>query len=247
MLKFYTASMSTKTDLPIIDVTVANKKEKVFSPTWSMVMDFKKGSLSEEDYTEMYYEHMRESHRLYRSRWEEVLNMDVVVLKCFCNDDDFCHTNLLADIFVKLGATYMGRIRKEVKVFKESLQEQLEKEDRGSLAKIYTSNFLVKTPDTFILDVSSKSRSKAFAVNHGLVEDLRNRVIDEQEYANRYCEFLSKSSNEYRKEWLDLLHKDSVTIKSFGEVSEWYQPRFLLARVLENLGCTYMGEIKKER
>lgn len=96
-------------DPDILDVTVKNG-ESPFAPTWDLVMGIKSKKYTEEEYTEKYYQLMRERYRTNRSAFDDVLKKDRVVFACMCPYGSFCHTVLLADIFVKLGATYSGEL-----------------------------------------------------------------------------------------------------------------------------------------
>lgn len=109
MLKVYTSQYrySGKNRL---DVTVKSG-DKCFAPTWNLLMNYKKGNVDEEQYTDIYLNLMRKSYKKNRNRWNEILNQDEVVFVCFCPKDTFCHRYILADIFVKLGAKYMGEIK----------------------------------------------------------------------------------------------------------------------------------------
>ncbi|MCL6477087.1 MAG: hypothetical protein K6T65_01600 [Peptococcaceae bacterium] len=93
-----------------LDITVKSG-DKTFAPTWDIVMAYKAGKITQEEYTAMYYALMRQSYRKNRQRWEEVLSMDRVVLVCFCRAGDFCHRLLLAQVLQKLGAEYCGEIK----------------------------------------------------------------------------------------------------------------------------------------
>ncbi len=114
MLKIWTAQMyKTKgKDWPTLDITVKNQDPfgKAFAPTWSMVMDIKKGIITEEEYTDLYHKRMLHSYDANRTLWEDLLNRDEVVLICFCKAGAFCHRHLLTQYLVKLGATYMGEL-----------------------------------------------------------------------------------------------------------------------------------------
>ena len=108
MLQVYTSNLWSKSKHKL-DITVKSG-DKVFAPTWKMVMDYKNGKIDEEEYTLQYYELMRESYRKNRYRWNELLNQESVTLCCFCTQGTFCHRYLLADILVKLGAKYISEI-----------------------------------------------------------------------------------------------------------------------------------------
>ncbi|MDD3653985.1 MAG: hypothetical protein PHO01_07355 [Desulfotomaculaceae bacterium] len=108
MLKVYT-SIYRYNGPNRLDITVKTG-DRIFAPTWKMVMQSKAGKLSQQEYAAMYYSLMRDSYVKNKQRWVEVLNMDQVVLVCFCPKETFCHRLLLADILTKLGAEYLGEI-----------------------------------------------------------------------------------------------------------------------------------------
>lgn len=106
MLKFYTAQYrySGKDRL---DITVKTGN-KLFAPTWDMVTSVKNDSLSKEEYQKQYKKLMIKSYNKNRIEWEKLLSRDEVTLVCFCAKGEFCHRLLLAKLFAKLGAEYMG-------------------------------------------------------------------------------------------------------------------------------------------
>ena len=59
-------------------------------------------------YAAAYLGEMRESYRPERRAWDELLARESVTLVCYCVDPARCHRTLLAEILVKLGATYLG-------------------------------------------------------------------------------------------------------------------------------------------
>lgn len=90
--------------------TTMKTGDKAFAPTKKMVYDIKYRGMSEEEYTEKYYELMRKSYRLRRKKWDALLNQERVVLICYCAEGKFCHRVLLARILEKLNASYKGEI-----------------------------------------------------------------------------------------------------------------------------------------
>ena len=113
-LKIWTAQMNkTKgKGYPVLDITIKNKDKfgKIFAPTWKMVMDYKKGAITDEEYTSQYHTMMLTSYEIHRDLWEELLNKDEIVLMCFCRAGQFCHRHLLTNYLVTLGAEYMGEL-----------------------------------------------------------------------------------------------------------------------------------------
>lgn len=108
MLKVYTSTIRYSGP-DRFDITVKSG-ERAFAPTWNMVMGHKKGAIDADEYVSMYHELMRGTYRNERGKWTELMARDRVVLVCFCPPHAFCHRLLLADILVKLGATYEGEV-----------------------------------------------------------------------------------------------------------------------------------------
>lgn len=106
-LKVWTGRVGRYMGADALDITVKSG-DKVFAPTWDMVMDYKEGRISEALYTELYRQLMRKSFRTNRARWESVLAMSEVTLSCYCQPGVFCHRRLLAAFLAKLGAQDMG-------------------------------------------------------------------------------------------------------------------------------------------
>lgn len=59
-------------------------------------------------YAPLYIAEMRGSYRTHREDWDALLSHDLVTLCCYCGTAQRCHRRLLAEILVKLGATYQG-------------------------------------------------------------------------------------------------------------------------------------------
>lgn len=83
-----------------LDATVKSSKTlgRKFAPTWTMVMGYKSGVLSEEVYTTQYIE------KLDKVYWptviEELTKSEHITFLCYCKDDTFCHTYLLIDYLI---------------------------------------------------------------------------------------------------------------------------------------------------
>jgi ribA/ribD-fused uncharacterized protein len=89
----------------VIDVTVKNAKgaRTSLAPTWNMVMGYKKGVLSEKDYTKQYTEILKQSQKRFPNKWEATLRKNenkTIVFCCFCPKGNFCHRHLLAKEFI---------------------------------------------------------------------------------------------------------------------------------------------------
>ncbi len=74
----------------------AGKSEKAVEEVWQW-------------YGPLYIAEMRKSFRTNRAAWEALLGMEQVTACCWCGRGGrFCHRRLLAEILVRLGATYGG-------------------------------------------------------------------------------------------------------------------------------------------
>ena len=109
-----TAIYTSRIDYPgddAIDVSALTGNQ-AFAPLWPVVRDFKRGRLTWDEYKDEYVSLMRASYKENRLAWDHVLQRERVVLVCFCPDVSNCHRLLLARIFEKLGAMYLGEIDK---------------------------------------------------------------------------------------------------------------------------------------
>jgi uncharacterized protein YeaO (DUF488 family) len=98
-MKLYTAqyrySGESRTDITV------KSGWKPFAPTWDMVMGYKAGTLSQEQYTEQYIKLMDKSREDFYRHWCSLLMRKEVTLVCFCKKGDFCHRVLLAEYLQK--------------------------------------------------------------------------------------------------------------------------------------------------
>jgi uncharacterized protein YeaO (DUF488 family) len=88
-----------------LDTTVKTGSS-VFAPTWDMVMAWKAGTLSDEEYSVQYRQRMEDSWNNHADVWLKTLDTDQLVLGCFCPPNTFCHRRLLAKMFVRVASVY---------------------------------------------------------------------------------------------------------------------------------------------
>lgn len=106
MLNIYTGRIG-QTGL---DITVKSG-DKVFAPTWDIVMNLKNGNITWQQYVKEYYALMRNSYQINHERWLEILNKNEVTFLCYCTDPQRCHRTLLVDMFCKLGKSESIQVR----------------------------------------------------------------------------------------------------------------------------------------
>lgn len=103
--------------IPLLDTTFKSG-DPVFAPPRKLVLDYKGGAISEEEYTEAYTATMRQSWLANRDRWVEVCNMEEVAVACYCSEGKFCHRHILKRFFIGVCAQLeipveeMGEVKK---------------------------------------------------------------------------------------------------------------------------------------
>lgn len=118
-LKLWTSSQAVSKknkNWPVLDITARGKSDKtsglgaLFAPDWSYVRAHQTGKITDEQYTHLYHQDMLKSYHANTQAWLEVLNMQELILVCFCRPDKFCHRHLLVQYLIKLGAIYQGEL-----------------------------------------------------------------------------------------------------------------------------------------
>lgn len=124
-LQVYTAPMRSETFAlnPLIPVLNITRKSggvngEPFAPSANLVYPLiekrRAGTLTDKDYEEYrlkYIGEMRASYKEHMRAWNKLLDMEAVILTCYCTDPDRCHRTILAkDILAKLGAEYHGEV-----------------------------------------------------------------------------------------------------------------------------------------
>jgi hypothetical protein len=103
-------------DPDLLDITVGAIEEGrstpsgiLLAPRREWVNDLKTGRISEERYTDLYYEELRWRWQWFPQGFLNILARERVVLGCYCGHDAFCHRHLCKDILLKL-ADYYGMV-----------------------------------------------------------------------------------------------------------------------------------------
>ena len=105
-MKIKTAQMTiAKKQTDFLDITVKSGN-KLFSPTWDLVMGIKNQTITKEDYIYKYKSLMRKSFLENKDEWLNILNRESLTLGCYCKQDSFCHRYILLEIFEKICEKY---------------------------------------------------------------------------------------------------------------------------------------------
>lgn len=89
-----------------LDITVKSGTSpgSVLAPSWTMVMDYKRGAITEAQYTDAYMRLIRAKYRANQAQFDALLELPEIVLCCFCNAGAFCHRHLAVDILEKIAS-----------------------------------------------------------------------------------------------------------------------------------------------
>lgn len=86
----------------VVDTT-AKGKSLLFAPPWDIVLGHKNGTVSDQEYRDVYLPLMRDSWMQHRASWEEFLRQEGwIAIGCYCKAGCFCHRLILVEIFQKL-------------------------------------------------------------------------------------------------------------------------------------------------
>ena len=86
-----------ETDIPVKDITVKSG-DKQFSPEWPWLMAYKNKLIDEAAYTCLYEQKMIANLDSAPASWDALIEMDEVILVCYCKKGAFCHRHLLVDM-----------------------------------------------------------------------------------------------------------------------------------------------------
>ena len=83
----------SNTGITMMDIT-AKSGWKSFAPDYGLVMEYKKGLVSEEEYTKLYIERLKYIQDRMDADWEELKRSKKIAFACYCKAGDFCHRHI---------------------------------------------------------------------------------------------------------------------------------------------------------
>ena len=117
MIELYTTTVSGRKKVEIqphvYDITVKSASFgcKAFAPSWSLVMDYKAGRLTDEAYTKRYLSMLENSQKMFPAAWAWLKSLDIIYASCYCKPGVFCHRVLFAKYLELKGwAIYKGEV-----------------------------------------------------------------------------------------------------------------------------------------
>jgi len=96
--------------IPLLDTTVKSGAFQL-APTWEMVMGVKQGTLSEDDYSQLYAQRFEYWYFQDPLFFEALVEMPVLAVGCYCTPGAFCHRHLLVKLLGHITAVeYLGEL-----------------------------------------------------------------------------------------------------------------------------------------
>lgn len=102
-LYLYTGRIGSYRGPDAYDIT-AKSGDKTFAPTWQLVLAWKQGEITWDQYHKQYRALMIDSYRQNTKAWDEMLRKGTLTLTCYCTTDEqrHCHRYLLAEFLTTL-------------------------------------------------------------------------------------------------------------------------------------------------
>jgi len=126
--RVYTVQMSNwrlarDIDIPTIDIT-AKSGIPTFAPYWDDLMAYKRGEMSNEEYSHRYYEKVIPTILTDPQDWEVFAQHKRFALVCYCRPGDFCHRYLFAMLCVKYLECLGHRVEFEGEITRQDNRDQ---------------------------------------------------------------------------------------------------------------------------
>lgn len=84
-------------EVKLLDITYKSG-HRAFSPHGHDLGQFKRGEMSEDEYTQRYLEKMHDSRREHRQAWDGLSVGNYKALACYCKAGEYCHRRLFQHV-----------------------------------------------------------------------------------------------------------------------------------------------------
>lgn len=106
-ITIYTGRIDNR-DPDTLDITIksaSTTEGRALAPTWALVMNHKRGQISDQEYTDAYLALLRVRYNENPTPFLDILKRDRVVLACYCPAGAFCHRHIAVDVLEKIAAS----------------------------------------------------------------------------------------------------------------------------------------------
>ena len=121
-MELYTVALSQwrkakERQIEIFDITVKSGKEKLFAPDDQVLWAYKRGEVTDEQYTELYFQRLRKNIAAHPEAFEAFLQMEgPIAAACYCRAGKFCHRHLFVEFMQEVADDngYELKVRGEI-------------------------------------------------------------------------------------------------------------------------------------
>ena len=84
----------------------------MLTPSKKLLLDFRLGRIKAQDFKEQYFDQLEGSFIQHQFTWDEMLELERIVLVCSCNAaGKSCHRHVLIEFLKQFGAKYAGKVK----------------------------------------------------------------------------------------------------------------------------------------
>ena len=84
----------------------------MLTPSKKLLLDFRLSRIKAKDFKEQYFDQLETSFIQHQYTWDEMLELERIVLVCSCNaSGKSCHRHVLIEFLAQFGAKYQGKLK----------------------------------------------------------------------------------------------------------------------------------------
>jgi hypothetical protein len=87
----------------------------MLTPSKKLLLDFRLSRINAKDFKEQYFDQLEDSFVQHQYTWDEMLELERIVLVCSCNAaGKACHRHVLIEFLKQFGANYAGKLKGKI-------------------------------------------------------------------------------------------------------------------------------------
>jgi hypothetical protein len=87
----------------------------MLTPSKKLLLDFRLSRINAKDFKEQYFDQLEDSFVQHQYTWDEMLELERIVLVCSCNAaGKACHRYVLIEFLKQFGANYAGKLKGKI-------------------------------------------------------------------------------------------------------------------------------------
>lgn len=121
-MELYTVALSQwrkakERQIELFDITVKSGREKLFAPDDQVLWAYKRGEVTDEQYTELYFQRLKKNIAANPDVFESFLQLEgPIAAACYCRAGKFCHRHLFVEFMAEVADDngYELKVRGEI-------------------------------------------------------------------------------------------------------------------------------------